>query len=77
MTVSQLIYLLETGKTVADKSIIEHNEILGLELAMKYLKHIASSDYISVVNILEIHRRVMGHVDPLKSGTFRNEQVRN
>lgn len=77
ISVKELIYLLETGRTVADKSIAEHNEILGLELAMRYLKSLASIDVIGVVDILEMHKRVMGHVDPLMAGVFRDEQVRD
>lgn len=76
LTVSELIYLLETGRTVAEKSIVEHNEILGLELAMRYLKSLASIQVIGIQDILEMHKRVMGHVDPLVAGAFRDEQVR-
>lgn len=75
MTIDQLKYLLETGHVVPGKSIIEHNEILGLQLAMKYVKQLTRRSYISISEILGIHRRVMGHVDPIKSGTFRNEKV--
>lgn len=38
MTVQQLRYLLETGQVVNGKSIVEHNEVLGLEKAMQYIK---------------------------------------
>nr|CAH7765453.1 unnamed protein product [Callosobruchus chinensis] len=75
MTVEQLRYLLETGQVVRGKSLIEHNEILGLEKAMQYIKLLVRQDYIGHNEILGIHRRVMGHVDPLASGVFRNENV--
>lgn len=75
MTVEQLRYLLETGKAVFGKSIIEHNEILGLQLAMKYVKLLTRLDKIEIKEILGIHRRVMGHVDPISSGYFRDRQV--
>ncbi|CAH0562231.1 unnamed protein product [Brassicogethes aeneus] len=75
MTVQQLRYLLQTGQVVNGKSIIEHNEILGLEKAMQYIKLLVKSSYIGIREILGIHRRVMGHVDPLKSGMFRDEKV--
>ncbi|XP_019866374.1 protein adenylyltransferase Fic [Aethina tumida] len=75
MTVQQLRYLLETGQVVNGKSIVEHNEVLGLEKAMQYIKYLVKEDYIGVREILGIHRRVMGHVDPLKSGVFRDEKV--
>lgn len=75
MSVEQLRYLLETGKAVFGKSIIEHNEILGLQLAMKYVKLLTRLDKIQIKEILGIHRRVMGHVDPISSGYFRDTQV--
>lgn len=54
---------------------MEHNEVLGLEKAMQYVKLLTRMDIIGIKEILGIHRRVMGHVDPLKSGVFRTEQV--
>ncbi|CAH1980503.1 unnamed protein product [Acanthoscelides obtectus] len=75
MTVEQLRYLVETGQVVSGKSIIEHNEVLGLEKAMQYIKLLVHQDYIGIKEILGIHRRVMGHVDPISSGVFRNENV--
>ncbi|XP_018329599.1 adenosine monophosphate-protein transferase Fic [Agrilus planipennis] len=75
MTVEQLRYLLETGNAIAGKSIVEHNEILGLELAMNYLKILTRFPVITVNEIKGIHRRIMGHVDPLNSGIFRDKQV--
>ncbi|KAF7270206.1 FIC domain protein adenylyltransferase [Rhynchophorus ferrugineus] len=75
MTVEQLRYVLETGHVVSGKSLLEHNEVLGLEKAMQYVKLLIRTDYIGIKEILGIHRRVMGHVDPIKSGVFRNEKV--
>ncbi|KAK9873207.1 hypothetical protein WA026_021440 [Henosepilachna vigintioctopunctata] len=75
MTIDQLKYLLETGQVVPGKSIIEHNEVLGLQLAMKYVKLLTRKNYISINDILGIHRRAIGHVDPVKSGRFRTEKV--
>nr|CAI5843393.1 unnamed protein product [Callosobruchus analis] len=75
MTVEQLRYLLETGQVVSGKSLIEHNEVIGLEKAMQYVKLLVRQDYIGINEILGIHRRVMGHVDPIASGVFRNKNV--
>nr|XP_023015539.1 adenosine monophosphate-protein transferase FICD homolog [Leptinotarsa decemlineata] len=75
MTVEQMRYLLETGQVVSGKSLVEHNEILGLEKAMQYIKLLVRTDYIGIKEILGIHRRVMGHVDPIASGVFRDEKV--
>ncbi|KAF2882298.1 hypothetical protein ILUMI_23863 [Ignelater luminosus] len=75
MSLEQMRYVLETGQAVQGKSILEHNEILGLELAMQYIKILTRFPTIDVKEILGIHRRVLGHVDPLNSGTFRDKQV--
>lgn len=32
-------------------------------------------DFISIDDILEIHKRVLGHVDPIEGGEFRRTQV--
>lgn len=77
MTVEQLRYLLETGQVVSGKSLIEHNEVLGLEKALQYIKLLVKTDYIGLEQILGIHRRVMGHVDPIASGVFRDEKVKS
>lgn len=37
MTLSQTRLIVETRMAVAGKSIMEHNEILGLDAAMKYI----------------------------------------
>ncbi|KRT78842.1 hypothetical protein AMK59_7302 [Oryctes borbonicus] len=75
MTIPELEYLLKTGMVVAGKTIQEHNEVLGLEIALHYIKLLTGANIIGVSEILEIHRRVMGHVRPLQSGIFREEQV--
>lgn len=75
MTVKQLRTLLETGQVIKGKSITEHNEVLGLELALKYVKSLVRKEYFTVDDILQIHKRVLGHVDPLTSGIFRDTKV--
>lgn len=37
MTLSQTRSILETRMAVGGKSLVEHNEILGLDAAMKYI----------------------------------------
>lgn len=54
LTIEQLRYLLETGRAVFGKSIIEHNEILGLQLAMKYVKLLVRVGRIEIKEILGI-----------------------
>ncbi|XP_054277832.1 protein adenylyltransferase Fic-like [Macrosteles quadrilineatus] len=77
MTLSQTRSIVETRMAVGGKSIMEHNEILGLDAAMKYINStlINKIGSITVEDILEIHKRVLGFVDPEESGMFRRTQV--
>lgn len=76
MTLEETRYLLETGRAISGKSVGEHNEILGIKLAMKYVKILTRFPSIEVKEIREIHRRVLGHADPLNSGLFRDKQAK-
>uniref|UniRef100_A0A336KTT5 Protein adenylyltransferase Fic n=1 Tax=Culicoides sonorensis TaxID=179676 RepID=A0A336KTT5_CULSO len=77
MTLAQTRSILETKMAVDGKSIDEHNEIIGLDSAMKFINAslINKLDLITLSDILEIHKRVLGHVDPIEGGTFRETQV--
>lgn len=77
MSLSQTRSILETRMAVDGKSIDEHNEIIGLDLALKYINAtlVNKNGYITMRDILEIHRRVLGHVDPLEGGEMRQTQV--
>ncbi|EDW76247.1 uncharacterized protein Dwil_GK14760 [Drosophila willistoni] len=76
MTLAQTRSILETRMAVDGKSIDEHNEILGMDLAMKYINaSLVQKLEITIKDILELHRRVLGHVDPIEGGEFRRNQV--
>ncbi|XP_026478715.1 adenosine monophosphate-protein transferase Fic-like [Ctenocephalides felis] len=77
MTLQQTRSVLETRMAVMGKSIDEHNEILGLDSAMKYINSsiLNRMGEITINDILEIHRRVLGHVDPVEGGSMRRTQV--
>ncbi|XP_072938802.1 protein adenylyltransferase Fic [Epargyreus clarus] len=77
MTLQQTRSILETRIAVSGKSIDEHNEILGLDAAMKYINStlLYRLRDITMGDILEIHKRVLGHVDPVEGGHFRRTQV--
>ncbi|XP_055390030.1 protein adenylyltransferase Fic [Condylostylus longicornis] len=77
MTLAQTRSIIETRMAVDGKSIDEHNEIIGLDAAMKYINAtlVNKQGYITLKDILEIHRRVLGHVDPIEGGEFRRNQV--
>ncbi|KAH8375706.1 hypothetical protein KR009_002637, partial [Drosophila setifemur] len=76
MTLAQTRSILETRMAIDGKSIDEHNEILGMDLAMKFINaSLVQKLEITVKDILELHRRVLGHVDPIEGGEFRRNQV--
>ena len=77
MTLAQTRSILETKLAVAGKSIMEHNEILGMDAALKYINQtlVDKIGDIELQDILEIHRRVIGNVDPVEAGVFRRTQV--
>lgn len=78
LTLAQTRSILETRLAVGGKSVMEHNEILGLDSALKYINQTLVDKpcgSISMKDILEIHRRVIGHVDPMEAGVFRRTQV--
>ncbi|KAK8377964.1 hypothetical protein O3P69_018701 [Scylla paramamosain] len=77
MTLAQTRMILETRLSVGGKSVMEHNEILGLDLALKFINTtlLHRVGLITLHDVLEIHRRVLGHVDPLEAGQLRTTQV--
>ncbi|XP_016961290.1 protein adenylyltransferase Fic isoform X2 [Drosophila biarmipes] len=76
LTLAQTRSILETRMAIHGKSIDEQNEILGMDLAMKYINAILVQKLeITIKDILELHRRVLGHVDPIEGGEFRRNQV--
>lgn len=76
MTLAETRSVLETHMAVHGRSVEEHNEILGMDSAMKYINaSLVKRDFITLTDILEIHKRVLGHVDPVESGMFRTTQV--
>lgn len=77
LSLSQTRAILETRLAVVGKSIMEHNEILGMESALRFINNTLIDKYgdITVEDILEIHRRVIGNVDPIEAGIFRRTQV--
>jgi len=78
MNLVQTRSILETKLAIGGKSIMEHNEILGLDSALKYINQTLVDrphGHIMLRDILEIHRRVIVFVDPDEAGHFRQTQV--
>lgn len=63
---------------IPGKSIREHNEVIGMDAALRFLNCSLLSkehDEISIEDILEMHRRVLGNADPVEAGRLRTTQV--
>ncbi|XP_056602093.1 protein adenylyltransferase FICD [Triplophysa dalaica] len=77
LTLSEIRHIIETRYAVPGKSLQEQNEVIGVDAAMKYINTtlLSRAKDITVDDILEIHRRVLGYVDPVEAGRFRTTQV--
>ncbi|KAK6057478.1 hypothetical protein COOONC_05005 [Cooperia oncophora] len=76
LSLGQTRSILESGIAVAGKSIHEHNEVIGMDAALRYLNHsLLHSNEISLDDILEMHRRVLGYANPIDAGRIRTTQV--
>uniref|UniRef100_A0A0R3S5L8 protein adenylyltransferase n=1 Tax=Elaeophora elaphi TaxID=1147741 RepID=A0A0R3S5L8_9BILA len=76
MSLGQTRSILETRMAVAGKSIMEHNEILGMDAALRFINQsVAYVSYFTLQDIMDIHSRVLSFVDPDAAGVFRKTQV--
>ncbi|CAI2351527.1 unnamed protein product [Caenorhabditis sp. 36 PRJEB53466] len=78
LSLGQTRAILESGMVIPGKSIREHNEVIGMDAALRFLNCSLLSkehDEISIDDILEMHRRVLGNADPVEAGRIRTTQV--
>lgn len=77
LTLSEIRHIIETRYAVPGKSLQEQNEAIGVDAAMKFINTtlLSRMGAIAVGDILEIHRRVLGYVDPVEGGRLRTNQV--
>lgn len=77
LTLSEIRHIIDTRYAVPGKSLQEQNEVIGVDSAMTYINSTLLSRVGSVTidDILEIHRRVLGHADPVEAGRLRATQV--
>lgn len=77
LSLAQTRMIIETRMAVGGKSLQEQNEILGIDAALGYINTTLVNRIgdITVDDILEIHRLLMGFVDIQEAGKFRNTQV--
>uniref|UniRef100_A0A1I7UCN3 Protein adenylyltransferase fic-1 n=1 Tax=Caenorhabditis tropicalis TaxID=1561998 RepID=A0A1I7UCN3_9PELO len=78
LSLGQTRAILESGMVIPGKSIREHNEVIGMDAALRFLNcSLLSKEHeeISIDDILEMHRRVLGNADPIEAGRIRTTQV--
>jgi Fic family protein len=78
LNLQQTRHIIENRMAINGKSLIEHQEVLGLHEAMKYINETLlyrQFGIVSIKEILAIHRRVLGFTDPIAAGSFRKHQV--
>ncbi|XP_041367292.1 protein adenylyltransferase FICD-like [Gigantopelta aegis] len=77
LTLAQTRSIVETRIAVGGKSLAEQNEVLGLDSALSYINStlLGKVGHLHLNDILEIHKRVLGHVDPTEAGQIRKTQV--
>lgn len=77
LTLSEIRHIIETRYAVPGKSLQEQSEAIGVDAAMKYINTtlLSRAGAITVTDIQEIHRRVLGYADPVEGGRLRTSQV--
>lgn len=77
LSLAQTRSIVETRLAVGGKSLREQNEVLGLDSALSFINStlVGRVGRLTLQDILDIHMRVLGYVDPTEAGRFRNNQV--
>ncbi|CAH8549405.1 unnamed protein product [Dicrocoelium dendriticum] len=78
LTLAQTRSILETRLAVGGKSLMEQNEVLGLDAALRYINAtllLGRLTPISLDTVMQLHRHILSFVDPSEAGRFRRTQV--
>ena len=77
LTLAQTRSIVETGIAIGGKSIIEQQEVLGMDAALSFMNNtlLGRIGSITLQDLLDIHKRVLGFVDPIEGGRLRLTQV--
>jgi len=77
LTLDETKFIIETRLAIGGKSLIEQQEVIGLDAALHYVNCtlVNRLDSISLEDLLAIHRRVFGYVNPIEAGRIRQHQV--
>ncbi|XP_038619682.1 protein adenylyltransferase FICD [Tachyglossus aculeatus] len=77
LTLAEIRHIVETRYAVPGRSLEEQNEVVGVHAAMMFVNTtlLARPGAVTLRDVLDIHRRVLGYVDPVEAGRFRRSQV--
>ncbi|CAI9726117.1 protein adenylyltransferase FICD-like [Octopus vulgaris] len=77
LTLEQTRAIIETRMAIGGKSLHEQNEVIGIDAALGFMNNslLAKAGNINLDDILEVHKRVLGFVDPTEGGRLRRSQV--
>lgn len=77
LTFAQTRSIVETRIAVGGKSLAEQNEVLGMDAALSYVNNtlLGKIGSLKLEDLLQIHKRVLGFVDPMEAGVLRTTQV--
>ena len=71
LTLEQTRAIVETKLGIGGKSLQEQNEVIGIDSALSFMNNslLGKVGQLTLNDILEIHKRVLGYVDPTEAGT--------
>ena len=76
LTLEEMRYIIDHRAGIQGKSLNEHNEVLGLSEALQFVNNtLLMKNEVTVQDIKDLHKRVMGRNDPVIAGEFRSSQV--
>lgn len=77
LTLQQTRAIVETKLAIGGKSLHEQNEVIGIDAALSFMNNtlLGKVGQLTLNDILEIHKRVLGYVDPTEAGRIRRTQV--
>ena len=70
MTYKEVIDVIQTGKAPGGADVAELSEIVGMEAAIKLVNRTIPYP-ITEDHIMNLHRRILGPVDPDNAGQYR------
>ena len=77
LTLKETQLILETGLTIAGKSLREHFEVINHKEAIDYVEALATGESpITPFHVRQIHKLVLARIDDDSAGRYRNLPVR-